>query len=294
MIAEGNIKALNANDEVQKIARISSAAETEFAPQSDLEPGLLKPVILKGHRELPVLFIGDSLASQYFGLPKKMSEANNKNFSGAEFLTKFGCPPIPELVMNYAKECDVFVEKSKQYSFSKKFSAVVFSAAWSDPFFQAKNDWQPGRVWAYSKDDPTHSPLIINSDIFNKKFEMLGSWFKELRQQGIPVYVILSNPMSRWELSPKSSIQRVSLVPASFGANKADILKSQNAVRQKLLLISKETGTTVIDPFNYLCKNDYCPSMTSDGIYIYSDGIHISSNYLNNYPSYIESIINLR
>jgi len=193
--------------------------------------------------------------------------------------------------MNYAKECDIFVEKSKQYSLNKKFSAVVFSAAWSDPFFQTKNDWQPGRVWAYSKDDPTHSPIIINSDLFNKKFEMLGSWFKRLRQQGIPVYVVLSNPMSMWELSPKSSIQRVSLIPASFGVNKTEIIKSQNKVRQKLLLVSDETGAAVIDPFNYLCKDDFCPSMTRNNVYIYSDGIHISSSYMRSCVPYLNNVL---
>ncbi len=291
MIAEGRIKALNATDEVQRIIAISSAAETKFAPQSDLEPGLLKPAILKGHGESPVLFIGDSLASQYFGLAKKLSETNGKNFAGAEFLTKLGCPPIPELVMNYAKGCDAFIEKSKQYSFSKQFGAVVFSAAWSDPFFQTKNDWQPGRVWAYAKDDTNHSPIIIDSDIFNKKFGILESWFKELRQQGIPVYVILSNPMSMWELSPKASIERISLIPASFGIKKMEALKSQDAVRRKLLVVSEEAGVAVIDPFNHLCRDDFCPSMTRDGAYIYSDGIHVSTSYLINYINYLDSIL---
>lgn len=291
MIAYGRIKPLNANDELERIIAISSSAETEFAPQSDLEPGLLKPAILKGQGEFPVLFIGDSLASQYFGLVKNLSEGNDKNFSGAEFLTKGGCPPIPELVMNYAKECDIFIEKSMQYSFSKKFSAVVFSAAWADPFFQTENDFQSGRVWAYSKDDPTHSPIIINSEIFNRKFKILGSWFKLLRQQGIPVYVILSNPMSLWELSPKATIQRVLFIPSRFGVNKAEILKSHNAVRQKLFFESEAAGATVIDPFYYLCNDDFCPSMTRNGVYIYSDGIHISNNYMTNHITYLDSIL---
>ena len=120
---------------------------------------------------------------------------------------------------------------------------------------------------------------------------MLGSWFKELRQQGIPVYVILSNPMSMWELSPKSSIQRVSFIPASFGVNKNEILKSQNAVRRKLLLVSEEVGAKVIDPFSYLCKDNFCPITNSDGVYIYSDGIHISSSYMRTYVSYLNNVL---
>ena len=61
--------------------------------------------------------------------------------------------------------------------------------------------------------------------------------------------------------------------------------------RSHILNIAKKTGAEVIDPFEYLCNQNYCPALSSEGVPIYKDYDHMSLYTVTHLVHYLDFLI---
>lgn len=89
---------------------------------------------------------------------------------------------------------------------------------------------------------------------------------------------------------------RRSLFPIGFTVNKAGIKKSwllehYGAVRQRLMDVGARSGATVIDPLDFLCSENVCPSVGEEGEAIYMDSVHLRPTYVREKVHYLDETI---
>jgi hypothetical protein len=65
-----------------------------------------------------------------------------------------------------------------------------------------------------------------------------------------------------------------------------------NAIpRNRLIKIANETAINIIEPSNFLCKQNVCPVLNPDGTPVYTDGLHMRPHYSRSASVYLEETI---
>ncbi len=61
--------------------------------------------------------------------------------------------------------------------------------------------------------------------------------------------------------------------------------------RNRLGGIANQSGADIIEPSDYLCKENVCPVLNSYGTTVYTDGIHMRPGYSRSAAAYLEKTI---
>ena len=131
--------------------------------------------------------------------------------------------------------------------------------------------------------DPYFLPVIM---------EELKKTVQILVDMGKKVYLVLDSPTGP-ELDPKNLYIRSFTSSISSGVRKmkvSDFLKRDQAIRDEIQAIAKETGAEVIDPIPWLSEDGYCISSNQDGP-IRCDDSHLRPGFVRKYVIYLDKTI---
>ena len=122
----------------------------------------------------------------------------------------------------------------------------------------------------------------------------LSKFVSQVISHGMKVVFVLDNPFGE-ELNAQSLIEKngfeVTAVRPFSGVSRSIALERTEPVRSRLLNIASKYEVEVIDPFDFLCTDGFCPAFGSDGRMLYKDYDHISEYTSGNRTSYIWSVL---
>ncbi len=128
-------------------------------------------------------------------------------------------------------------------------------------------------------------------DALDQGFEAL---LDTLRSSGKQVYLVLDNPFGE-ELSPRSMLKRsvfhgITLLKLAQ-LNTQTVIQRDEPVRSRIITVAQKAGAKIIDPIEYLCNPQTCPTMSSDGMPIYKDYDHLSDDTVINHVHYFDDML---
>jgi peptidoglycan/LPS O-acetylase OafA/YrhL len=240
-----------------------------------------------GRRDRPgVWFFGDSEVQQYGPRISKIIAANPGKFPSAVFTTKGGCPPLPGFAWaKFRPLCNGFFDRATEYAREANISTVVVGAAW--PYLA------DGHTYFYTETLQGADGIEI-ADVVYRELEQL---LLTLHEQGKTVYLLLPIPLGE-ALDPERMIHRhLSLhplgvnfaIPSLPGISAGDA--SVLAIQAQLRMIAARTGSRVIDPYEYLCRNGFCPAFDNAGQPMYKDESHLRATFVREHASFIDRVL---
>ena len=239
-----------------------------------------------GRRDRPeVWFFGDSEVQQYGPRIEKIIAANPGKFPSALFTTKGGCAPLSGVTWaKFRPLCKGFFDSAMEYARKADISTVVVGAAW--PYLV------DGRTFYLEDADAANGGGM--ADAVYRKLEQL---LLNLHQQGKTVYLLLPIPLGE-PLDPERMIHRhLSLYPlgVSFAVPSLPGISAGDAsvltIQAHLRTIAARTGSLVIDPYEYLCRNGFCPAFDDAGQPMYKDESHLRAAFVREHASFIDRVL---
>ena len=242
-------------------------------------PGRLKPVHTafgwhwqQGIAPQKVLFLGDSNVQQYYPRIDKLLVEDPDKTKSVLFVTLHGCAPV-YVKASGSPKCPGLVETALHLAQADPgIDSVVIAAAWHGySVFQ----------------DPASREIAFRS---------LEAVIQDYRSLGRKVYLILPIPANK-EFNPGYMVRR-SLLDLDFKITHApverrDVDAALVSVVSHLVAIGRSTGATAINPVDYLCQWNTCPTVAEDGSPIYWDDHHIRPSYVREHIVFLDSIVEL-
>jgi peptidoglycan/LPS O-acetylase OafA/YrhL len=196
-----------------------------------------------------VLFIGDSQAMQI--LPHFTEALAEKYKTSFTFFTAHGCAPIPGVGQTFASElpCGEFMTKAFQAADTGDYSRIVIVSRWS-----------------YMRDLPH----------LDKTFADFAARLAEFKKRGIAVVIVSSTPV------PDDDVPLQLLQRRFFGRPTTDVEYEDRSRFEKeiapmlprLKALAQASGATFIDPFDYLCDANRCPTVDEERNSLFYDQSH--------------------
>lgn len=243
---------------------------------------------MKSNRSTTTLFIGDSNIAQYYPRFAELIHRNPKLSNSVIFSTEFGCLPIPGARYKEIKHCDGLLDRSLSLALSRPdISTVVIGGHW----------------FAYLSGNGTNIlhngervPIEKEGRGYDIALAELGNVIRVLKENHKRVILILNIPFGN-ELDPKSMIQRslrdfpdvLKLRIRSLNLNQ--LMEQYGNIRRDLKLVAKENEIEVIDPIDYLCDLNTCPSVDTNGEPIYKDGSHLRPSFVRTQAFFVDRAI---
>ncbi len=236
------------------------------------------------------IFLGDSVVQQYGPYVEQELAKRPAAYHSVIFATVGGCPPIKHtlrLPFIQFPLCEKTVDAAYDLADSPEVGTVVLGASWYVYFTDRSQD-----LWF---DTGTRREQFPDADALRNGYASLEDSIATLEKHGKRVYLILQPPMgpafdpanmitgSRFTgIRPIAPIENVSLDKFN---------QRYSAERDALLKIAAETGAHVIEPSDYLCRNNICPVLGEDGTPVYTDGIHMRPAYVRRAARYLQQTI---
>ena len=181
-------------------------------------------------------------------------------------------------------ECHLFHEKAMRLLATSAVKKVVIGAYWEIYFSEGKT---------FSIRDSARTPFTLYGPRTDSAFEEMEHELEQLTMAGKRVYILLSNPSSP-AFDPRSmfanrlrGIQEKKPVKA---ISKAEFMARENPVTKRLRALALRAGATVIDPIDYLCGTTTCPTVSANGLPIYTDEQHLRSSFARRSATFIDLI----
>lgn len=270
---------------VKKFAAISKAAgEWEY-------PGTLKAFDFEnrkfyrqesGRKEI-TLFIGDSNIEQYYvrmdALIKDQPHATN----GIVFATDGGCLPIKDASYDDDhRHCSGLMEAAFDLAASREeIGTVVIGAFWYQYLAQGvalSGSFEPG------------------SKSYVQALANLEAYIKELRGLGKKVFLVSNIPIGS-ELSPSYMAERrlakfpKLLLVRDGGLSQGKFDGAFGVIRSDLRKLATAAGASLIDPLDFLCKDNWCPSVDATGEPMYKDAAHLRPSFARANASFMDATV---
>lgn len=241
---------------------------------------------LNSGRDRTVAIIGDSHAEQYWARFEKLVKDNPESKPTIRFITSAGCLPLPGV--NRAERgfgCHNLYRFILDQVSQPEVTTIMLTAYWENYFDQA-----------YLV--PEGFPLITISD--NQK-PVLGSTqmekimqdfihdLKQLKSQGKKIYLVLSNPTSP-QYDPLGMVSRKGEMIIPPPLDKEAFLEATQKMRKQLYDAAQKSGAIIIDPVEFLCKNNSCPVVMNDRP-IYIDHDHFRDSFSREHAGFVDQVI---
>ena len=226
-----------------------------------------------------VLFIGDSHSEQYWNTIGAMYQniIDGVNVPSVMFASNGFPPKINKDVLD-----------------DPGIKTVIFSYYWAIRYGSNKVN-QSVRCCGNGKNGVVGSnnvPLLTDAQRDEVDHEILAT-VRALQDAGKNIYFILDNPFGE-EFDPHSMLNRswfrFSINPFSK-IRRGIALERGEPVRSRILKIAKETNSKIIDPYSFLCDDEYCPAFSPEGELLYKDYDHLSLFTSQNRIHYLDFIL---
>jgi len=232
-----------------------------------------------------VLFIGDSHAEQYYNRVKTLTEQNTGLFPATLFATYGGCPSLPHLNrIDPGYSCDRFWDFAMTQAMDERVGTVVFACFWESYFGYENGGNQVSKVYRTGEKARTARSSLTLAE---KAAADFGNSVRDLRATGKRVFIILSNPTSRYYDPVKMLSRLTGHLEARDVERKA--IEGARPILDRLRTAAQENGAEVIDPVPALCRGDVCAT-TEDGQPIYKDTHHFRASVSARRAGYIDRI----
>lgn len=236
------------------------------------------------------LFIGDSNVEQYAPNISKLL-VENPTYNSAIFATTGSCPPIPNVFVKEQPDCQPRLASAIKLAFSKEIDTVVIGGCWYCYFVDAlKHD--SAYDYYFKKDG--QKEYFKNGRAPQLAMKSFSEMMQKLSAQK-KVFLILNAPagptMDPMCLAKGSRLSPRLQFDTPPGVQFVEFEKSFGSTRTALKNIALASGATVIDPLAFLCKDGLCPAVTTDGLPIYKDALHIRATYVENSIDYLDETI---
>lgn len=230
--------------------------------------------LLGKNKEQNTILIGDSHLVHY-------AERINKILSGgAALYAGGGCIPIINVMTDDPRRsgCEEQLNKALGAANNPKVEKVIIGGAWfvyfinKDDYFFTKEDGE--KVSIKSKEGQS---LALNS---------LVNTINKYVSSGKKVYLILGSPTDG-KFNPFNAHTRINGLTAN---QYVTISKLQIDLNSKISEVAQQAGAKVINPMDYVCKQDKCLFTDKDGTPIYKDEGHFNPDWARNNASFIDQI----
>lgn len=232
------------------------------------------------------LFIGDSNMEMYSARTDELLKTNREPMNGAIFATRGGCLPILDVVYDQARQpCAKLMQGAFDLAAADEtVRNVVIAAQWNG-YFSVGYGLQ-GDYGSHGKD--TYKAL----QSFSRSIRLLTS-------QGKHVFVILNIPTGK-EFDPKWLVSRglrnfPRLTETRAGGTPRSAIDEQfGGLQHSIRRLAEAAGATVINPMDYVCTHEYCPSVDATGEPMYKDGYHLRASYVRRNAHFIDGTLKLQ
>jgi hypothetical protein len=232
-----------------------------------------------GSNDNKTIFFGDSNMMQYQSRIDKILNDQKQSCHGAIFITKFGVPPIPNVIRSDNKQfknnSNIILDFIKS---DPKISHVVLAARWNI-YFSADSKWKINNL------------SLQHSDGRDAAIYDLGQLIaKIVHNNNKKVTVVLSIPTGSL-LDPRNILGRTFkgpvIVPLKV-LTKESFIKENGDILMRISSVAKQNGAEVIDPMDYLCTNGVCIAEDMDGVPIRYDDGHLRPGYVREHVKYLD------
>jgi peptidoglycan/LPS O-acetylase OafA/YrhL len=290
---QGWLDPRHSSREIKSVA--AAIADWDYPPTSfaRLEYGGQRFFARTGGLPGKVLYLGDSIAEQYAPRVDYLLTNEAASTKSVVFAVTGGCPPIPGVVLDRAKECQPRLEAARRFAETSDVGTVVVAACWYC-YFHVHAHATPGDDYYVSKGD--RRLLLTSPEGQDLAMESFARFLTALTKQK-KVFVILSSPSG-------DGVNPAYLLTGSrFGTLKykesAGFTRSEfefrfGSVNERLRKIAVGSGATVVDPMPAMCPGGVCSALAADGAPIYADGVHIRSSYVRQFASFIDVTMKAR
>lgn len=260
--------------------RVSIKGDWLYPDENDKLHGFPVRVLNKSGTGGRILCVGDSNMEQYYPRVQVLLSPHPKA-PQVTFLTRGSCPPIPGLRQtSWHPLCD-YMNKIPEIVKKGGFKKIILSGAWMT-YLTCSSYYMEGKVEKIMANTPQGQLQIYGK---------LGDLIRILRQEGVEVVVILNIP--RGEIDPHPTVHRSLFEKAKMTYRDFDftLMKQKyGELQKKLKDIALRHGSTVVDPWDYLCSDKKC-ACSIDGITSsYKDGGHLSATFTRDHVTYLDSL----
>lgn len=242
---------------------------------------------LNGQAPGLTVFIGDSLVQQYGPRIEQQLGKDPARYNSVIFATGGGCPPIIHTIrlpLIRFPLCPKTMETAFDLAARPEVSTVVIGAAWYVHFANWNNEIQ--------YDTGSKRLPFPSGEAHELAYASFKSTLQSLHDKGKRVYLIMQppggepfDPRNMYEGSRFGAIYpREKIDP--FSLDKFN--RANAAPRERLLAIAQATGTLVIEPGKFLCREGLCPVLNSAGVPNYTDPLHMRPEYTRHMVTYLD------
>lgn len=226
---------------------------------------------------------------QYYPRVEALFASNATSDRAAIVATHYGCAPgIVEMVPTYLNErenCRRYLREVVALAGTSHVDNVVIAACW------------PAYFLSFSDRQNILGPLSLGGSIpvvsdIDKAIDSLKKTISELHGADRRVYIVLSTPIGTrldprslgWWLGSKSN-------GARFTESRADVFNALEPINSRLRKASEEAGAIVIDPLEFFCDRNTCPSASLSDHAIYYDMWSLRPTYVRDHVKYLDKAI---
>jgi len=266
------------------------ATETPF-PGPNLRPIATQSgkLLAQGSARGKILFIGDSNIEQYYPRLDRLLTQNPDAARSIVFASSGGCVPIPHVTENHHSWCPGILQRGLEYANQPDVETIVIGAAWYAYFVEPED-----RYSYYFDDGKVKGPLVLGTHSADRAFQALETMLSDLTRGGKRVYLMLPIP-AHDSADPREMVKR-SFTELSFRIDalpldRIALAKAYEPLKSKLTDIGRRSGSSLIDPFDALCRESICSTVDADGEPIYKDGAHLRPSYVRENIHFFDNIV---
>ena len=240
-------------------------------------------VLIPGSGAGTVLFLGDSYMEQYYPRVNELSKSDRWAKKTLAFRTSAGCTPLAGIERR-SHACQESVLKEFAFAGRDEVDTIVIGASWFG--FLERGDY-------FRAGDPSRASLDLrapDSDWVYALFEkQLAAWVQRKKR----VYIVLSHP-GGLEADPAGMIaDRLAWHPSVSHRtlSLAEHLKKTGFIHDRLRRLANAAGATVIDPAEWLCHGETCPTESEAGAPIYMDSTHLRASFVRTEIHFLDAVV---
>ncbi len=226
------------------------------------------------------LFFGDSNMQQYGPRISRLLKDGNGMDRGAIFVTAPGVLPIPGVREEGKYHASTVVKKVEELLASDlRIDRVVLAVRWGLYFDNGRSDSINGHALSTQE---------------GRQLAMSGlEKFLQTMASGHKVTIVLPVPDGE-ELAPKNLYHR------GFGGSwskgqeelrRQDFLRRHDDLHDEIQRVAKDAGVEVIDPLDWLCRDDICITLDESGTPIRCDAGHLRPGYVKDRVIYLDGMV---
>jgi peptidoglycan/LPS O-acetylase OafA/YrhL len=229
-----------------------------------------------------VLFFGDSYIRQYYPRIEYLSRSGTWAGKTLLFETEGGCAPYTGIERR-SFPCNAWAQAGYELANREDIETIVLGASWIESLDRGD----------YYRADDSHRVILDlrspqNDWVFSRIEDNVRGWIAKNKR----VYIILANPAGP-DADPSGKIgDRLAWTPSVEHRvlSLTEHRKKSAFVHDRLRLIAKDTGATIIDPALWLCEGDVCETETTGGVPMYCDDGHLRGNFVRDKVHYLDVI----